>query len=278
MLKNLIKHEFRATARILVPLFGVALVLSSLSWLVVRLGGILVLPGGTGLGSPIFGVVAGILVLITVFALFALMVSAAIITIQRFYKNLLGDEGYLMFTLPVTPGQHILAKLIAGLAWSAAALVFVWSAFIAMATAIPGGLTLSQLMAIIDRTFEIPAGVLFTRTLPLFLIGASNSYLLAYLSMAIGSQRQGSRLFASFAAYAVLNIILMILSIVGIFLLACVISMLGLAPKLVRLINSLSAVQVLDLTQGVLTCVFLIGDAVYFFLTRAILTRRLNLA
>ena len=35
-----------------------------------------------------------------------------IIMVQRFYKNLLGDEGYLMFTLPVKTWQNVLNKLI----------------------------------------------------------------------------------------------------------------------------------------------------------------------
>lgn len=278
MLTKLIKHEFRATARIFAPLFGVALTLSALSWIVVRLGGILVLSGGAGIGSPIFGAAAGILVLFTVLSLFALMVSAVVITIQRFYKNLLGDEGYLMFTLPVTPGQHILAKLAAGVTWTAAALLLVFAVFFALATAIPGGPTLSELVTMIFEVSGVPAGVLFGCFLPVFLIGASNAYLLAYLSMAIGSQRQGTRLLASFAAYAILNAILMVLYVAGIFLLAGIILALGLEAELVVWIDGLPAIRSLGIVQAGSACVMAIGDVVYFFLTRAILTKRLNLA
>lgn len=38
-------------------------------------------------------------------------------TVQRFYKNLLGREGYLMHTLPVTETQLILSKLITSMVW-----------------------------------------------------------------------------------------------------------------------------------------------------------------
>lgn len=278
MLTKLMKHEFRATARIFAPLFGVALTLSALSWIVVRLGGILVLSGGTGAGSPIFGAAAGILVLFTVLSLFALMVSAVIITIQRFYKNLLGDEGYLMFTLPVTPGQHILAKLAAGVAWTAAALLLMFAVLITLATAIPGGPTVSELVTMIFEVSGVPAGVLLACFLPVFLIGVSNAYLLAYLSMAIGSQRQGARLLASFAAYAILNAALMVLYVAGIFLLAGVISALGLGEELVVWIDGLPAIRSLGIVQAGSACVSLIGAVIYFFLTRAILTKRLNLA
>lgn len=47
------------------------------------------------------------------FGLFmAAFVLTLIIQIQRFSKNLLGDEGYLMFTLPASVSQHITAKLV----------------------------------------------------------------------------------------------------------------------------------------------------------------------
>ncbi len=37
-------------------------------------------------------------------------IMMAVLVIQRFYKNLLGQEGYLMFTLPATTAQHLLGK------------------------------------------------------------------------------------------------------------------------------------------------------------------------
>ena len=111
MLAKLIKHEFKATARIFLPILGTVLVLTGAAALTVKLGGILVLPGGTGWGGPVLGLASGLLCLLTFIAMMAMMTAAVVVTIQRFYKNLLGDEGYLMFTLPVTPAQHITAKL-----------------------------------------------------------------------------------------------------------------------------------------------------------------------
>ena len=102
MLAKLIKHEFKATARIFLPILGTVLVLTGAAALTVKLGGILVLPGGTGWGGPVLGLASGLLCLLTFIAMMAMMTAAVVVTIQRFYKNLLGDEGYLMFTLPVT--------------------------------------------------------------------------------------------------------------------------------------------------------------------------------
>ena len=40
-----------------------------------------------------------------------------VIMVSRFYRNLLKDEGYLMFTLPVSVHELIWSKLIVSLAW-----------------------------------------------------------------------------------------------------------------------------------------------------------------
>ena len=61
--------------------------------------------------------------------------------VQRFYGNLLGREGYLMHTLPVTEAQLVGAKLISGTVWSvcsifAAGLSFGILAILMMADAV----------------------------------------------------------------------------------------------------------------------------------------------
>ena len=55
---------------------------------------------------------AGIAMLVYVAILIAMFVVALVFTCQRFYKGLLGDEGYLMHTLPVKPWQLIGSKLL----------------------------------------------------------------------------------------------------------------------------------------------------------------------
>lgn len=49
----------------------------------------------------------------------AMFVVLAVSICQRFYKNLLGNEGYLMHTLPVTPAMLLLSKLLVALMWTA---------------------------------------------------------------------------------------------------------------------------------------------------------------
>ena len=53
----------------------------------------------------------------------AVGIAAFVLMINRFYKNLLQDEGYVMMTLPVCVHQQIWSKLIVSTVWFAATVV-----------------------------------------------------------------------------------------------------------------------------------------------------------
>lgn len=105
MLGKLLKYEFKATGRTFVPLY-IAIIL--VSFLV---GIFFDFNSGDQL---IFNIIL-ILVLGALFT--ALGVLTLLVIIQRFNKNLLGDEGYLMFTLPVTAKKIISSKVIVSVVW-----------------------------------------------------------------------------------------------------------------------------------------------------------------
>ena len=104
MLGRLLKHEFSATGRRMLPTLGV---LANLS---IRL-----------LESGVGGTLLRILMVLFIAAFFIGMTVAWIMTlvlmISRFYRNLLKDEGYLMFTLPTSTHALIWSKLIVSTVW-----------------------------------------------------------------------------------------------------------------------------------------------------------------
>ncbi|MBQ1839376.1 MAG: ABC transporter permease, partial [Ruminococcus sp.] len=113
MLGKLLKHEFRATGRIMLPLIGAELLLSVLAGFSVR--------GLDRIQNMNFLGVTYIMTLFVFFlGLFAVGVVALVLMIQRFYRNLLRDEGYLAMTLPVSVDEHIWSKLIVSFVWFAA--------------------------------------------------------------------------------------------------------------------------------------------------------------
>ncbi len=105
MLK-LLKYEWKACARICLPLYGAMLLMSVVSAVMTT----------ERAQDFMNGIPTAILGMLYFAMLVAVFVVTAVILIQRFYKNLLGDEGYLMFTLPVTVAQHIWSKVIVAVA------------------------------------------------------------------------------------------------------------------------------------------------------------------
>ncbi len=97
------KYEFKATARKFLPLY-VALVLVSAFFRI------------TDMGNFDLGKTVSSLVLSGLFI--ALGILTFTVLVDRFNKNLLGDEGYLMFTLPVKTHHLITSKLIVSFIWS----------------------------------------------------------------------------------------------------------------------------------------------------------------
>ena len=110
MLKQLLKYEFKATKRLY---FGLYLALALLSVVL----GVTFRQEHALAHSTSFQNLQVILMIVYVSVILAIAVLCFVNTIQRFYQNLLGREGYLMHTLPVTETQLILSKLITSMVW-----------------------------------------------------------------------------------------------------------------------------------------------------------------
>ena len=104
MLK-LLKYEWKACARICLPLYAVELLVAFINRLLY-----------SDIGSKLlYGIPSIVMTMLYAAIMVALFVVTAVVLVQRFYKNLLGSEGYLMFTLPVSVSQHILSKAVMAL-------------------------------------------------------------------------------------------------------------------------------------------------------------------
>ena len=103
MLGKLLKYDFRSMWKQFAINWPAALALA----LVNRFT--LTLPERS---SALGNIIAGIAGLVYAAILIAMCVIAVIFVIQRFFKGLLGDEGYLMNTLPVKTWQLIVSKLL----------------------------------------------------------------------------------------------------------------------------------------------------------------------
>ena len=123
MFSKLLKHEWKANAGLLGILSLCALGVGLLGAGVLRaieyvsqhmLNDQMAAIATSGLGS---------IMVFVVIALAAYALAVQFINIWRFYKNKFTDEGYLTFTLPVTPHQIFLSSFLVILAWLAISVV-----------------------------------------------------------------------------------------------------------------------------------------------------------
>jgi len=200
MLSKLLKYEFKATARVFIYMY-ISLLLFSLINRFVNPFDILNKTTSFNL--------AALLSVVTITTYFIVLVGVMIVTlvmlIQRFYKNLLGNEGYLMFTLPVKPWMHIVSKLVTAVVWT----------ILSMLTAICSilifsGATTEVIAALSDITDGIkgifgPAGLII---LPVSgIITMSEGILMVYAAIALGHLFNKHRILASFGMYFLLSVI-----------------------------------------------------------------------
>lgn len=109
MLRKLIKHEFRATGRIMGPLFLIVVVLAVIANLSIRY----LMDSETFLLS----LLGGLLMFGFVIGMIGLAIMSIVLMVNRFRTNLMGDEGYVMFTLPVSSHQIVWSKIIVSSVW-----------------------------------------------------------------------------------------------------------------------------------------------------------------
>ena len=129
MLAKLIKYDFRALSRVLFPLeisvLAGTLLASLLTTLSIRFIGI---AETKQLSAGIAYTFRGLSVFLSSILIIAVAASIAVVLVlilMRFYKSFLEDEGYLMFTLPVSSGKLLLSKVITGMLWLLIAAVVV---------------------------------------------------------------------------------------------------------------------------------------------------------
>ena len=103
MLGKLLKYEFNATSRTFLPMYIALLLVAVIN----RCFRTIDIKTGFGISMVL---IVGLFM--------ALGIVTFVVIIQRFNKNLLGDEGYLMFTLPVKVPELIFSKLISSFFWN----------------------------------------------------------------------------------------------------------------------------------------------------------------
>lgn len=143
----------------------------------------------------------------------AMGIFMLVFIINRFYKGLLGDEGYLMFTLPVSVSEHIASKALTSMIFSvASAIVALLSGVLLMAVLTP--LNFSDVAQAFQeagrylRVNPLPAGTgwLIAEFAVYMLIAAAVTILQIYTAISIGHLAKKNRGWFALLAYVGISI------------------------------------------------------------------------
>jgi hypothetical protein len=260
MLSKLFKHELKATARLLLPLYLILVVLTIMDRIVLNLD----------IFDGVLSIIPGLITMAYVVSIIAIIMVSFVIIIMRFYKNLMTDEGYLMFTLPVKSHQLINSKLFASILWTVASVVAVIaSLFAVFATSETWGMVKEAFqIAMVEIEAELGGltTILIIELILMVIFSLINSILQIYASIAIGQLFNSHKVIGSFAAYIGITTVIQIVVSVFLFIASVIFK---------QTINEVSAIP--ELVFPITLLFLLVFNVIYYWIINYIFKRKLNL-
>ena len=273
MLRKLMKHEFRATGRIMLPLY--------LILLATAIGANFSTRGLLETDLKVLDLLGGLLVMAFAVAIIAVCVMSMVVMVQRFYKNLLQDEGYVMMTLPVSVHQQVWSKLIVSAVWFALTIVMVCLACLIMAfdvelvQQIAAGFRelFQEIYRNLSTYYAINGTAIVAEFLVLCFVGCCAMCLQFYAALAIGHSFPNHKMAWSVLWFFLIQFIMQFLGGMGIMLL----DESWFHHLLLGWTDNISAMASVHL--GMVTVILgeVVYGAVFYILTTYFLKKRLNL-
>ena len=269
MLRKLIKHEFRATGRIMGPLYLVLLVTA--------LGANFSIRVMDRADNRLLNILSGLVVMAFVAAIVGVCFMSFALMLQRLYRNLLRDEGYIMFTLPASVHQQVWSKLIVSSVWfiatgAAVLLSFLVAAYEAgFVSAFFRGL--ARVLQEMTAYYALNGTAVALELAALCFVSCVAFALQFYAAMAVGHSFSNHKMLLSVAFYFGFQFASQIIGTVLLVALADS----PLVEHLATLDFHFTAVTAVHVTICLILAITAVYGAIFYFLTTYFLKTRLNL-
>lgn len=266
MLGKLLKHEFRATGRVMLPLYLILLVVSVFGNVATRIM--------EHSDSRLLNLVGGLTIFAFFIGLMAVSLMSLYLMISRFHKNLLTDEGYLMFTLPVSVHSLIFSKIIVSTVWFIGTAIMDCLAFLALFFRV-GYLRnffqgLDDLFSQLTAYYAINGTAMVLEFLVLGILACAALCLVVYASSALGHSFANHKILLSFVFFFGFSWASQFVTLGGILALDGV-------DFPFYLMDRLSVMGQMHAMFAMLIAAELIYCAIFYFITAITLQKRINL-
>lgn len=209
MLGKLLKHEFKAQSKIYGAIYLAVLLIGVVSCIA----------GFISDRFPKNIIVSSFAVLtmtMAIIAMIAMFIMTMVLSIYRYYINLIKDQGYLMHTLPVPAFNHHIVKLILPVLWFAVDCIVTF----VMITLLTRDFKFEWFAAVrgfmIELEIGMTAGDIITMLLYM-LIGVISSLSMFYACLNVGSLSNSNKGLMAFVAYLVFYMVNQAISLIGLF-------------------------------------------------------------
>ncbi len=271
MLSKLMKHEFKATYKTFSTIYATLLLVSVLCLVMSEFE----------VNNAVYDVLSILLTVAYTIGIAIVSTLSTVLIINRFNKNLLGDEGYLMHTLPVSKGNLILSKwLVAGVWTIATTIIAMLAIFILMASEIPYGEIIETVKSIYNAYDNFVPLILVVFITCIVVV--MEQIILIFTAISIGQLWSKHKVLGAFIAYFVIYFIES--TIVE------RVSTLFAASKMEELNGTMESVNLATIDNAlmdlgdflisymsVFALVCMAFSTIYFFICRFMLSHKLNL-
>ncbi|MGL5439329.1 MAG: hypothetical protein ACRDA4_02955 [Filifactoraceae bacterium] len=270
MLGKLLKYEFKSTSRVMLPLYLMLMGLAVVNGFYFK--NLVAKSANMNFSDNLIGS-------ILVFAFFAIIVAILVITIYyvvtRFYKNLLGEEGYLMFTLPVKTSSLVKSKMMFAVIWTMVSYFIIILCMVIIGL-IMSNFSFSEIVDNIGKViyeFQLNSEInIYLAGIMIFLVYIVSTLLgllNIYLAMAIGHLRNKGRIMTSIGAYIGIIIIIQIITSISFNLID--------KYNLYKLFENMTPNLAFVSVTGLITLFISVVSFMLYKLVCIILAKRLNL-
>lgn len=266
MLGKLIKSEFKATARMFLPIYALVAVLTPLLALLTVLFGFR--------ENSALSLITGLSMMGYVMLLIGAGVASFVLIITRFYQTMAKEHAYMTFMLPVKTSSLIFSKLLTAFIWQVISVIIIVISIagFTMAHGLWGFDDLTKLFDLIKQLFnfagEYQSKFLLTLGLwvGLMIVGTISGILQIYTSIALGQCVQKHRVLASFGFYFAIYLVMQIISSIAIM------------PYMFKV--SATGMEVINYQVGIFSislAVSALFSIIFFVLTNMMFKKHLNL-
>lgn len=268
MLSKLFKYEMKATGRVLLPAMGVTLIMGIIN------GFMYMFMPNIESPNAVYAAISIVFTVLFIIASVATLVLSYVYAIYRFQRNLLGKEGYLMNTLPVSRTQNILAKLFTAMIYEALSILVVMITYGIFVTLIIShdvsfGEFWSEMWRAVTAVFPQLTGeawLMFGELAVLMIASLAYSNLMFYAAMSVGYSSNSHKAIKSVGVYVGFYIIS---QIIGTIIMSTFALSVGTGD-----INSTAPFHMLMLYGLIFEVVI---AAAYWFITSYFMNKKLNL-